>query len=199
MKNRITILLIIILAAGIGVFHYKFKQSPDKENVRTLVRSFTMPRVLYKKAPDFKVTLIDGSEFNLADHAKDKIVIINFFATWCGPCKSEIPELNSFYDRNKDNDIIMIGVDVGETTEVLNSFMRENEINYPVAVIDKESKIVADYLVNAFPTTVLIDYNGTVMMYEQGAIVNAEMILDTRIKTIRDIPNRARNGNYRGN
>ena len=198
MKNRITIALIILLAAGIGFFHYKYKERPDQQDIKTFMQVFTGPKILLKSAPDFEVNLIDGKVFKLSDHVKNKIIIINFFATWCGPCKMEIPELNSFYDRNKDSDIIMIGVDVGETIEAVNIFMRENEIHYPVAVVDKGSKIVSDYLINAYPTTVVIGYNGTVEMYEPGAIMNAQMILDTRIKMIRDIRDRTKNRNNRG-
>lgn len=187
MKDKITFLLIILLAAGISVFHYKYKKEPDKEGIRSFTRSFTGPKLLFKKAPDFTVRLLDGKEFKLSDNIKNKIIIINFFATWCGPCKEEIPELNRFYDRNKDSDIIMIGIDIGETRSTLNSFMSENEIHYPVAIIGKQDKMVSDYMISAYPTTVLIDYTGNIMLYEPGAIMNAKMILDRRIKTSRDI------------
>ena len=199
MKNRITIIIIVLLAAGIGFFHYKYKRSPDKEDIKSYVRSFTGPKLLFKNAPDFEINLIDGTVFKLSDYLKNKIIIINFFTTWCGPCKMEIPELNSFYDRNKDSDIIMIGVDVGETTGTLNGFMHENKIHYPVAIAAKDSKIVTEYLISAFPTTVLIGYNGTVELYEQGAIMNAKMILDSRVKMSRNIRDKYKTIHVQGN
>ena len=181
-NNKITFFIFILLGILIIFSHYKLKGRPDKEVVKKLLKRFTKPELLYKPAPDIKITLLNGKSFKLSKYIKKKIIIINFFTTWCGPCKKEIPELNRFYKRNKHRNLIMIGIDVGEKKNKVKKFVAENKIKYPVGIIKEKSKIADNYKIKAFPTTVFIGLHGRIELYEKGAIMNADMIFNSKMK-----------------
>jgi peroxiredoxin len=125
-----------------------------------------------KAAPDFTLKLLDGSTFRLSDHLGKKVIILNFFATWCGPCKKEMPELTSFLEKHRDEPLIMIGIDGGESHRKVRSFVSEYGVTFPVG-IDKGS-IQESYGVRSFPTTVLIGADGTVGLFHMGPVRDAE-------------------------
>ena len=181
-NNKITFFIFILLGILIIFSHYKLKGRPDKEVVKKLLKRFTKPELLYKPAPDIKITLLNGKSFKLSKYIKKKIIIINFFTTWCGPCKDEIQELNRFYEKNKHRNLIMIGIDVGEKENKVRKFVAENKIKYPIGIIKAKSKIADNYKIKAFPTTVFIGFRGRVELYEKGAISNADMIFNSLMK-----------------
>lgn len=131
-------------------------------------------------APDF--TLIDqfGNSHTLSEY-KGKTVFLNFWATWCGPCRMEMPYIQQVYEDYGSNsgDVIILGVANPKTEEYPNnsdvvqneieSFLSENGYTYPVAM-DLDGSIFATYGIQAFPTTFMIDKNGNVYGYAPGSL-----------------------------
>jgi len=131
-------------------------------------------------APDF--TLIDqfGNSHTLSEY-KGKTVFLNFWATWCGPCRMEMPYIQQVYEDYGSNsgDVIILGVANPKTEEHPNnsdvvqneieSFLSENGYTYPVAM-DLDGSIFATYGIQAFPTTFMIDKNGNVYGYAPGSL-----------------------------
>lgn len=112
-------------------------------------------------APDFTLTDLRGNELTLSDY-RGKVVFLNFWATWCPPCRSEIPGFVESYKEYRDEgmEIIGISVDRAGTDKVLD-FARAFEINYPVVMFTP--KIIRDYEPGrAIPTTIIIDRNGRI-------------------------------------
>lgn len=131
-------------------------------------------------APDF--TLVDqfGNSHTLSEY-KGKTVFLNFWATWCGPCRMEMPYIQKVYEEYGSNggDVIILGVANPKTEEYPNNsdvsqeevelFLSENGYTYPV-VMDLDGSIFATYGIQAFPTTFMIDKNGNVYGYAPGSL-----------------------------
>ena len=112
--------------------------------------------------PAYEAMNLDGSKFDLASK-RDKVVMLNVWATWCGPCREEIPELQKLHDRYKDRGFEVIGVSVDDiAAEAVKSFADERKVTYPV-VIDAEGKIANMLQTSVLPSTVLLDREGKIV------------------------------------
>jgi thiol-disulfide isomerase/thioredoxin len=176
--NRVSLYAAIAISAiALGVFHYKVKPKPDTKTVQNyadVMRSQAEWRG--QIAPDFELTLTDGQHFHLADVAGKKIVVLNFFATWCEPCREEMPELSRYYTKEKDQNFVLLGIDISEKPELVGDFLRELKVEFPAGI--DQGSIQKQYNVQSFPTSVLIGVDGRVQLYETGAIANAEVAFD---------------------
>jgi len=132
--------------------------------------------------PAFDFTLVDqyGKEHTLSDY-KGKIVFLNFWATWCPPCKEEMPDIEKLYQEynfNKD-DVIILGVanptseaypnNADVSTEEIKAFLEENNYTFPV-VFDETGEVLGNYYISAFPTTFMVDKEGNVYGYAPGKL-----------------------------
>ena len=122
------------------------------------------------RMPEYSAMWLDGAKFELAKH-RDKVVLLNVWATWCGPCRYEIPELQEIHNKNAPRGFEVIGVSVDESgVDAVKDFVKEHEMTYPVA-LDAEGKIANILQTSVLPTTVLIDRNGTIVWKRYGAIL----------------------------
>lgn len=131
-------------------------------------------------APDF--TLLDqfGNEHTLSDY-KGKTVFLNFWGTWCPPCRSEMPEIQSLYEAYGENqeDLVVLGIAApgsGQEGDAayITQFLEENGYTFPV-VMDETAESFGRYGVRAFPTTFMIDKDGNVYGYVEGAMIGEIM------------------------
>ena len=136
-------------------------------------------------APDFALIDLAGNTHTLSEY-KGKVVFLNFFATWCGPCQYEIPDIQSLYEEygyNKD-EVVILGVTNPSTqtkqnqdvsTIELGQFVQSRNMTYPV-LMDLTGEVFERYGITAFPTTFMIDKNGAVYGYISGALTRDVMI-----------------------
>jgi thiol-disulfide isomerase/thioredoxin len=131
--------------------------------------SYSNPEELIgKNAPDFTLESIFGKTISLKDF-QGKIILLDFFATWCGPCRMEMQHLKKVYDEYKEKDFIIISIDLYEDAEKVKDFVNENGIEW-IVVIDKDGVATRNYLIEAIPTLFLIDKNGIVRFVNVGVI-----------------------------
>lgn len=104
---------------------------------------------------------------------KGKVVLLNFWATWCGPCKSEIPSFVELYGKYKDKGLVIVGVSIDDSPEQLQSFMKEFRMNYPVLQMKPE---VEDFWgpFYGYPTTFLIARDGSICTKHLGPVSKDE-------------------------
>lgn len=111
-------------------------------------------------ATDFALKTPDGKEIKLSDF-KGKPVVLNFWATWCPACKAEMPDMEKIYEANKDQGVVFLAVDIGESSLAVESFVQKNNITFPV-VIDENSRVTSQYQIVPLPTTYFIDAKGII-------------------------------------
>ena len=125
-------------------------------------------------ALDFELVDQYGNTHTLADY-KGKVIFANFWATWCGPCKAELPDIQQLYEKYKDSDdVAVIGVaapDYGQegSEEEIKTFLKEHNITYPV-LMDRNQSLFYGYGINAYPTTFMITADGEVYGAVRGQI-----------------------------
>lgn len=119
-------------------------------------------------AKDFELMNLKGEKVSLSDYKGQKI-FLNFWASWCGPCREEMPDLNSFYESHKDENFVIIAVNVGEDKEIAESFMTDNGYTMPV-LLDETTDVAAEYLVRGIPTTLVINESFEVIHRVSGTL-----------------------------
>jgi len=119
----------------------------------------------YPQAPDFKVTDLDGKSISLSDY-KGKVLFLNFWATWCPPCRAEIPDFVEVYGQEKPKGLEILGISLDtKGKEIIVAFVEKFKINYPVVLETRKTieKIISDYEPGQFiPTTIIIDKQGRI-------------------------------------
>ncbi|TNE76997.1 MAG: TlpA family protein disulfide reductase [Gammaproteobacteria bacterium] len=117
-------------------------------------------------APDFTLKSRSGENLRLEDH-RGQVVMLNFWASWCGPCRQEMPLMNDIYGQYKDLGFTILAVNVDENREEALRFLESVPVNYPI-LYDPESQVSELYQVQAMPTTVMIDRNGQARYIHYG-------------------------------
>jgi thiol-disulfide isomerase/thioredoxin len=110
------------------------------------------------KAPTFTLKDINGKEVKLMDY-RGKIVFLNFWATWCPPCRDEMPSMEKLYTKFKDKNFIMLAVDYQESSKVVKEFSEKLSLTYPI-LLDSDGTVGSKYMAFAIPVTYLIDQQG---------------------------------------
>ena len=125
-------------------------------------------------AKDFSLNSVREDSLYTLREMKDKVVLINFWATWCGPCRMEIPDFNDLYKKYSSKGLNIFGVSISDTKKQLEKFLKVYEINYPVLYGNQNEmqKIIVDYGgVYSIPTTFLIGKSNEIKRIYPGAIL----------------------------
>jgi len=117
---------------------------------------------------DFTLPLPDGTQITLSQF-EGKVVFLNFWATWCGPCRSEMPSVEAVYQRLQDRGFEVLAVNLGDSKEEVSAFMKEYKLNFP-SVLDEKSVTGFQYNIRAIPTTYIIDRRGMIIARLIGSI-----------------------------
>ena len=127
------------------------------------------------KVPDFTLQSYTGESYNIRS-LEGKVVLINFWATWCGPCRMEIPELNEMQEKYGEDNFIVLGVSISDTEKALLDFSKLYSVNYPLLFGSPKEieKISMQYGgIYSVPTSILIDKKGEMIFNYPGAILKS--------------------------
>jgi len=125
-----------------------------------------------RAAPDFLLETLDGGTLRLSD-LQGKAVLVNFWATWCQPCRSELPHLVAAYDRYRQEGLEIVAVNLQEDEDTIAGFVEEFGMQFPV-VIDRSGDVSDEYRVIGIPTSYFIDRSGVVRSIYTGPFVGQE-------------------------
>jgi peroxiredoxin len=122
-----------------------------------------------RPAKDFSLKDMQSKKVSLSDF-RGKVVLLNFFATWCPPCRQEIPELVKIYQQNKKKGLVILGVslDAAEASFVLKNFVRIMKIPYPILIGTEE--VAEDYRISGVPITLIINKEGKIVKRFEGLV-----------------------------
>lgn len=140
----------------------------DKETLEKNEEVITEPI----EAWDFTVKKTDGSEFTLSDQ-KGKVVLLNFWATWCGPCVYEMPIFEQLYEEYSEDEVVILAVNCMEEAETVDAFIKESGYTFPFAY-DEDGAVGMQYGASSIPYTLAIDEEGMI----QGTFVGVKSIED---------------------
>ena len=129
----------------------------------TSARSVQFP----KTAPDFALNDSEGVPLRLSDY-KGRVVLLNFWATWCHGCVLEIPWFIEFQERYKENGLTVIGVSIDDSWKPVKAFIQEKKVNYPIVIDNAGLRKL--YELNAMPMTLLIDRSGEIVASYIGVV-----------------------------
>jgi peroxiredoxin len=133
-------------------------------------------------APDFTLRTMGGANLRLAEQ-RGSVVLVNFWATWCGPCREEMPHLNRLYDKYRGSGLQLLGVNVDDDSRNAIGMAHKMGVRFPV-LLDSEKTVSKSYEVSAMPSTVLIDRDGRVRHVHRGYRAGVE---DTYERLVRDL------------
>ena len=136
-----------------------------------------------KKAPNFESVLLDGSKFKLSEE-KGKVVVLDFWATWCGPCVKALPELIEKTSQFDKKDVVFIAVNQGESRKMISTFLKKKKLQGLTVALDKKQNIGRDYEVQGIPKTVIIDQKGIIRHVEVGFAEKTATRIRTEISNL---------------
>ncbi len=151
---------------------------PDDLAVATLagVKNKGTQPVQGQLAPNFAFQYPNGDTFTLADF-RGQPVIVNFWATWCPPCRREMPGLVKAYEEHKDDGLMILEVDVAEPPEAVAQFVQEYDMTMPV-ILDQRQEVTRLYRTDSFPTSFFIDKDGVIQVRWVGYLPEEQLALN---------------------
>lgn len=132
------------------------------------------PRMLAgAPAQSFPAKRVDGTPDALADY-RGRVVLLNLWATWCPPCREEMPALERFYREYRAQGVVVLGVDQGEDPQVAARYAREHGVTYPI-LVDEDQQYGRAYAAVGLPTTIVVGRDGRIVKGIDGELTLAQM------------------------
>ncbi|MFP5113448.1 thiol-disulfide oxidoreductase ResA [Bacillaceae bacterium C204] len=163
-KRRLVIRSIILLLLGSAVVYTLYANFTKDTKQKVAVGA---------QAPDFALVDMQGNKHQLSDY-KGQGVFLNFWGTWCPPCKKEMPYINNQYHQYKDKGVQVLTVDIQESELAVNQFAERLKLDFPI-MIDTDKEVMNTYGIDPLPATFLIDKNGKVVEYYTGELTEEKV------------------------
>jgi peroxiredoxin len=133
-------------------------------------------------APDFSLHAMSGPNMRLKDQ-RGRVVMVNFWATWCAPCRQEMPQLNRLYEKYRSSGFVLLGVNVDEDSSKAAEVAAKLGITFPV-LLDADKSVSKLYDLSTMPSTVLIDRDGKVRYVHRGYLAGYEDAYEKQIREL---------------
>lgn len=134
------------------------------------------------EAPNFTLKSAAGSNIRLSEH-RGEVVMINFWASWCGPCRQEMPHLDALYQRYSPLGFTVLGVNVEQDRAMADKILRDIPVTFPI-LFDDQNQVSELYNVDAMPVTVLVDRSGNIRSVHRGYKPGFEATYESEIRAL---------------
>jgi len=161
-------LAVSLIVVGVVMLFWLGGQSTDKKS--TVNQGFIRAG---QPAPDFSLPALNGETVQLSD-LKGQVVLVNLWATWCPPCKAEMPGINAFYQAHQSAGFTALMANAQEDEATVRAFIEAKGFTFPV-LLDSQGDLTKQYGVRGLPTTFIIGRNGQIQHFQTGAITQAEL------------------------
>ncbi|BCN29563.1 TlpA disulfide reductase family protein [Anaeromicropila herbilytica] len=128
---------------------------------------------------DFTLKDLNGNDVKLSDY-KGKNVYLNFFATWCPPCREEMPDIEKVYQKYKNKDFVVLAINLGEDRDTVKNFITQNKYNFNV-LLDSDQSVATQYNITAIPVSIFINKDGQIVSKKVGAMSGVDMELNIKL------------------
>jgi cytochrome c biogenesis protein CcmG/thiol:disulfide interchange protein DsbE len=159
-------LAVLAFAAAIALFVWAWTNTQGDEQSGDNVR-------VGREAPDFTLPDLNGNRVALSDH-RGQVVLINFWATWCPPCRVEMPEFEAVYREYRDEGFEILGVDQREPVELVEEFVTERGFSW-IFLLDEDFDVSREYAATSIPKSILVDRDGTVVQIWTGPLTRSTL------------------------
>ncbi len=158
-KAWLALFFTVVLGIGLGVSSFReYSLAESKDYAIPLgVQEYDTP----SEAIDFTLKDIDNKKVSLKNY-RGKVVMLNFWATWCTPCRLEMPSMETLHQQFKERGLVVLAVDSGENAESVTTFVKRHHITFS-ALLDSDQEVTDDYKVWALPTTYFINAEGKII------------------------------------
>jgi peroxiredoxin len=154
----------LVVLGGVSLGMLSVMTSRDKSQAEFS----TVPYEVDYAAPETSLNDLEGTPVNLSD-LRGRVVLVNHWATWCPPCRQEMPGLQDYYEAHKDQGFVTLAINQGETAETVRSFVQDYGLTFPVW-LDPSQKSLAAFGYDGLPSSYVMDESGTVRLAWIGAI-----------------------------
>lgn len=172
--------LLVGLAAGLVIFYglpaapaaNGAGKPPSPAGQKTVPPPAPAP-VVGAPAPDFTLKDVAGNLVTLSNY-KGRVVLVNYWATWCGPCQLEMPTLEKYYAMYKGQGLVVLGVNTGDALADVQAFVDSRKLSFPI-LLDEDMKVSDVYRVNSLPTTFIVDPQGNITQQQVGMLTETQL------------------------
>jgi len=174
-NQKYKILAMVLIGGGlliVGITALILLPNPGTSASPAKVELNPPSRVSYP-APDIQLHDIKGDPVSLIDY-RGQVVLVNNWATWCPPCREEMPILNGYFRDHQHQDFILVAIDAGDPADMVSDFVARYELDFPVW-LDPGSSALNSFRNNYLPSSYLIDRQGQVIMVWNGAVTRASL------------------------
>lgn len=140
-------------------------------------------------AEDFRLVDLEGKPQSLSQY-RGKVVLVNFWATWCKPCTTEMPAMQAMYDKLRDKGFVVLAVNELEDEAKVREHIQQHGHTFPV-LMDRDNKVANQFGVFGLPVSVFIDEKGVVQEYIKGGLLTEQVILDAVARIQKSEPMKA--------
>ena len=172
-QSKLRIVSLILVGAGLVIFGAIAlvilpKSIPATEPIVEQSDQDFTPAELNEKAPDLDLIDLEGKAVSLEDY-RGQVILVNNWATWCPPCRAEMPILELYYQEHQDEGFVLIGIEAGEPADEVNEFVENYGISFPVW-LDPESKAIIGFRNMALPSSYVINPDGMIVLAWTGTV-----------------------------
>ena len=168
-KKNLQVIPLVLIGVGLIVLGLVFAKTISSDSISN---DFSVvPSAVNFPAPELTLNDLDGNRIAITDY-RPQIVLINNWATWCPPCRAEMPVLAKYFKQHKDHGFILVGINAGDPSDKVESFVEEYELPFPV-LLDPNTRSLIAFQNDGLPSSYVVNQDGNVVLAWTGPINRA--------------------------